>query len=215
MLKQAFSCAVLATWLAIGPSGAEHTDDEHIVDDTPPLVELGYARSSAPQPPDPFVFPRADADPATTITPVLLREIIGWLTQNFDLPASDELPAVTFTTTAHMNALRYRGLLHHDLSNDQQRTAGSDTVAVYDSASRTIYLPEGWRGATPAEMSVLVHEVVHHLQHAAKLPHACPAEREKLAYRAQERWLRRFDRTLSSEFGTDGFTLLVRTSCGF
>ena len=100
---------------------------EHAVDDTPPLVELGFARTSEPQPPDPFVFPRADADPATTITPVLLREIIGWLTQNFDLPASDELPTVAFTTKAHMNALRYRGLLNHD----QQRTAGSgsDTVA--------------------------------------------------------------------------------------
>lgn len=209
MLRQAVRCAVLTTLLAIGPPGAEYAADEA----TPPLVELGFARTNAPQPPDPFVFARADADPATTITPALLREIIGWLAQNFDLPAIDELPAVAFATTAHMDALRYRGLLNHD----QRSTAGggSDTVAVYDSASRTIYLPEGWRGATPAEMSVLVHEVVHHLQHAAKLPHACPEEREKLAYRAQERWLRRFDRTLSSEFGTDGFTLLVRTSCGF
>jgi hypothetical protein len=213
MLRQAFSGAVLAALLAIGPSGAELATAEHAIDDTPPLIELGFARTNAPQPPDPFVFPRADADPATTITPALLREIIGWLAHNFDLPASDELPTVAFTTTAHMNALRYRGLLSHD----QQRTAGSgsDTVAIYDAASRTIFLPEGWRGATPAEMSVLVHEVVHHLQHAAKLPHACPEEREKLAYRAQERWLRRFDRTLSSEFGTDGFTLLVRSSCGF
>jgi len=213
MLRQAFSCAVLATLLAIGPSGPELATANHAVDDTPPLVELGFPRATEPQPPDSFVFPRADADPASTITPALLREIIGWLAHNFDLPASDALPTVAFTTTAHMNALRYRGLLSHD----QQRTAGSgsDTVAIYDSASRTIYLPEGWRGATPAEMSVLVHEVVHHLQHAAKLPHACPEEREKLAYRAQERWLRRFDRTLSSEFGTDGFTLLVRTSCGF
>ena len=94
MLRQAFSCAVLATLLAIGPSGAEHTDDGPAIDATPPLVELGFPRSTAPQPPDPFVFPRADADPATTITPALLREIIGWLTHNFDLPTSDELPTV-------------------------------------------------------------------------------------------------------------------------
>src|SRR5688572_15934791 len=126
MLRQAFSGAVLATLLAIGPSGAdfataEHTTAGYAIDDTPPLVELGFARTTEPQPPDPFVFPRADADPATTITPVLLREIIGWLAHNFDLPAGDALPAVAFTTTAHMNALRYRGLLSHD----QQRTAGS------------------------------------------------------------------------------------------
>jgi hypothetical protein len=33
--------------------------------------------------------------------------------------------------------------------------------------------------------------------------------------RASGRWLQRFDRSLASEFGTDGFTLLVRSNCGF
>jgi hypothetical protein len=208
MVKPAFLCTALLIATAVGASTIPPTDPS----DTPPLVELGMARSTAaPVADDPFVFPKADSDPTATITPALLREIVGWLSQNFDLPASEELPTIAFTSPERMTAIRYRGLLDHHM----QSAAGRDTVAIYDAASQTIYLPEHWRGATPAEMSVLVHEVAHHLQHRAQLRYACPQEREKLAYRAQERWLQRFGRTLSSEFETDGFTLLVRTSCGF
>lgn len=205
MLKPALLCTALLTAavpLAAIVQGA---------DDTPPLVELGMAKGTVATVPErSFVFPKPDSDPRATITPALLREIIGWLAENFDLPATAPLPTVAFTSPERMAALRYPGLLdRHD-----RRVAGSDTVAVYEAATATVHLPLGWRGATPAEMSVLVHEVVHHLQHAAKLPFACPQEREHLAYRAQERWLQRFDRSLASEFGTDGFTLLVRTNCG-
>ena len=208
MLKKALLCTALVTAAVLGASIVEASDH----DDAPPLVELGMAnRTVATVPDQPFVFPRADSDPAATITPALLRDIIGWLAQNFDLPAGAPLPKVAFTSPERMAALRYPGLLERH----EQRVAGSDTVAVYEAATATIHLPLGWRGATPAEMSVLVHEVVHHLQHVAKLPHACPQEREQLAYRAQERWLQRFDRSLASEFGTDGFTLLVRSNCGF
>jgi hypothetical protein len=189
MFKQALVCAALATVVAIGTPNARPADHSR----TPSVVEL------------------ADAQHTATVMPVLLRDIVTWLSLNFDLPATERLPNIAFTSPARMTALRYRGLLsHHD-----QRDAGSDIVAVYDSATETIHLPDGWRGAMPAELSVLVHEVVHHLQHRARLPYACPEEREKLAYQAQDRWLHRFERTLFSEFGTDGFTLLVRTNCGF
>ena len=189
MLKRAFLCAALATMVAAGPSTAQRA--EH---------------GSAPQ-----VAAWANAEPADPVAPALLRDIIRWLSQNFDLPATDELPNIAFTTPERMDVLRYRGFLNRH----EQSGAKSDTVAIYEAASTTIYLPEGWRGMTPAEVSVLVHEVVHHLQHTAKFPYACPREREKLAYQAQDRWLQQFDRTLAGEFGTDGFTLLVRTSCGF
>jgi len=206
MLKQSLICIVLVTAAAIGGSIIRPIDES----DTPPLIELGIAgRMASPARDRPFVFPKTDSDPA--ITPALLHEIIGWLAQNFDLPANAPMPTVVFTSPARMAALRYPGLL----DRHEQRLAGADTVAVYEATTATIHLPQAWRGTTPAEMSVLVHEVVHHLQHVAKLPFACPQEREQLAYRAQERWLQRFGRSLASEFGTDGFTLLVRTNCGF
>lgn len=178
------------------------------------LLALAAPAAAIAQPPavaESFMFPKPDSDPRATVTPAMLREIMGWLAQSFDLPANAPAPIVAFTSPERMAALRYPGLL----DRHEQRATGSSTVAVYEAATGTIHLPLSWRGASPAEMSVLVHEVVHHLQHAAKLPFACPQEREQLAYRAQDRWLARFDRSLASEFGIDGFTLLVNTNCGF
>jgi hypothetical protein len=78
-----------------------------------------------------------------------------------------------------------------------------------------IYLPEGWTGNTPAELSILVHEMVHHLQNVENLKFECPQEREQLAYKAQERWLGLFGRDLLRDFELDPFTLLVATRCGY
>jgi hypothetical protein len=80
---------------------------------------------------------------------------------------------------------------------------------------RTIYLPKTWTGDTPVELSILVHEMVHHLQNLAGMTFACPGAREKLAYAAQKDWLALFGHDLFTEFETDAFTLLVRTECGF
>ena len=71
-------------------------------------------------------------------------------------------------------------------TNLAYRTRKHDTIAIYYDATRTIYLPEGWTGDTPAELSVIVHEVVHHFQNVLRLKYECPQEREKLAYIAQE-----------------------------
>jgi hypothetical protein len=40
-----------------------------------------------------------------------------------------------------------------------------------------------------------------------------PAEREKLAYEAQDEWLHLLGRNLEDEFEVDGLALLVSTSC--
>jgi hypothetical protein len=63
-------------------------------------------------------------------------------------------------------------------------------------------------------MSVVVHEMVHHLQNKAGMSFACPAEREQMAYAAQEKWLGLFGLSLRSEFEIDAFTLKVTTTCG-
>jgi hypothetical protein len=88
-----------------------------------------------------------------------------------------------------------------------------DIVGVYNDQTRTIFLSNNWAGSTPAELSVLVHEMVHHIQNEAGIKYECPAERERLAYEAQEKWLGLFGRSLQSEFGINGLALLVSTSC--
>ena len=41
----------------------------------------------------------------------------------------------------------------------------------------------------------------------------CPAEREKLACEAQDKWLHLFGRNLEAEFEINGLALRVSTSC--
>src|SRR5215813_13028229 len=142
MLKQALVCTALLT-VALPVTAVIQPA---FCDDTPPLVELGMANRTVDAVPEPsFVFPKPNSDPRATITPALLREIMGWLAQNFDLPANAPLPTIAFTSQERMVALRYPGLL----DRHEGRVAGSDTVAVYEAATATIHLPLGWRGATP------------------------------------------------------------------
>ena len=140
----------------------------------------------------------------------LMNSILNWLAANFDLPIIREAPRIEFIQPASMAYVRYRGAVGNQAI---PLDMGRDIVAVYDDAKRTIYLPQGWAGVTPADQSLLVHEMVHHLQNLGNLKYACPEAREKLAFAAQEQWLELFDRTLASEFDLDPFTLLVRTSC--
>lgn len=153
------------------------------------------------------------------VTPALLTSIIDWLAANYDLPASQDLPRVEFTTLMKLVAMRYKGMMptgwREDAIRDPSVQAAHrrEVVAIYNDRTRTIFLPEGWTGVEPVERSVLVHEMVHHLQNLANLKYECPAAREKLAYEAQSDWLKRHGLDLEEEFDLDLFTIFVTSAC--
>ncbi|MBI4273252.1 MAG: hypothetical protein HY659_00940, partial [Rhizobiales bacterium] len=102
---------------------------------------------------------------------VLLTVLVTWLSVNFGLPAIYEHPRIEIVPPAKMAEVRYSRLeatRPDRVAAEAGRLAlpevGHDVFAIYDDLSRTIYLPENWAGKTPAEVSVLVHELVHHLQ---------------------------------------------------
>ena len=134
----------------------------------------------------------------------LLTAIVLWLSINFPLPANLNHPGIKFVSAAEMIAQR-TGVSASEIS--------SDIVALYSNESKTIYLMDGWTGKTPAELSILVHEMVHHLQNVGQLKFACPEEREELAYKAQDSWLHLFGRDLESDFQMDAFTIIVKSKC--
>lgn len=146
----------------------------------------------------------------------LLQDILVWLPANFDLPTGNIAPAIKFLSKERLAAIRYdRFAVGHDRDSSAATSFGQerDVVALYDDNSETVFLPIGWTGATPAEQSILVHEIVHHLQKVARLKFDCPMAREKLAYRAQDRWLERFGSSIEEEFEIDKFTLLISSAC--
>jgi hypothetical protein len=115
-----------------------------------------------------------------------------------------EPPAIEFASPADIAELRYPGA----------RGAGhADVVAVYADETATIYLRDDWNARDPADLSVLVHEFVHHVQNRRHARFACAAQREADAYALQERFLGLFGKSLESEFGVDRFTLTLRTRC--
>ena len=152
-------------------------------------------------------------------TQAKLTEIVTWLASNFDLPAIYDHPSVELAPARKIVAMRYKGVLsdrwREDSIDDPAVLAAHqrNVVAVYHDKTKTIVLPESWTGANPVELSILVHEMVHHLQNLGKLEYECPAAREKPAYLAQDQFLQLHRLDLEKEFEIDKFTLVARSAC--
>jgi hypothetical protein len=151
--------------------------------------------------------------PPERASDAVLTSIITWLASNFDLEPTATLPKVKYISATSIAERRNRAFLGAGGTAASPPDPGRSTVAIYELSEATIYLPADWTGRTPAEVSVLVHEMVHHLQNVAKAKFECPQAREQLAYAAQQRWLGLFGRNLEDEFQLDPFTLLVTTRC--
>ena len=147
----------------------------------------------------------------------LLISIENWLSSQFDLPTINHHPRVELVAPSTIASLAYKKLLSDPsvLADSEMTGSQPDTVSLYDDVTQTIYLPKGWAGSADVEVSVLVHEMVHHFQNLLGFKYACAQEREKLAYMAQDRWLARSGLSLASEFDLDPFSLLVATTCKY
>jgi Domain of unknown function (DUF6647) len=224
MFKQLSLCAALVTLTTIGSSLAqvrEKPDDRSM----PPAIEGPRERSAeGPALNYAVVLGGPELQPvAAGPAQALLTAIVPWLAANFALPPSYQHPSIKLVPATEILFRRYRAftpekqrdVLNAIYGGGAAPGNGRKAVAIYDDVTRTIFLPEGWNGRTQAELSVLVHEMVHHLQKEARLIYPCPGASEKLAYEAQEKWLGLFGLDLASEFEIDPFTLLATTACSF
>jgi len=142
----------------------------------------------------------------------LVTALVTWISDNFDIPANYNHPR-----TAPMSSFGMTNLVYQRIPTDQQQAMSIDqmrkVISLYSVEKKTIYMQPEWTGRTPAELSMLVHEMVHHLQTLNHSSFPCPAAEEKLPYEAQEKWLNMFGRSLSSEFGLDRTTIVLTTAC--
>ena len=145
----------------------------------------------------------------------LVTTIVLWLSANFGLPVTQDHPHLEFVRQEKIVELRYKGLANLQQNPTAAVANPREPVAVYLDTTKTIYLRDDWSGASPGEVSILVHELVHHLQNVGKMTFECPQERERLAYKAQEKWLSLFGTDLMREFDVDPFTLLIASRCFF
>ncbi len=138
------------------------------------------------------------------VRPTLLDFIALWLDARYQLGFPSSPPDIIALPQAELAARRY---------GEGSPAAPDDIVALYDKEARAILVSSDWSAGSFAELSILVHEMVHHLQDESGMVFACPAQREKLAYHAQDEWLKLFDQDLEAAFGIDPALILVATAC--
>ena len=87
----------------------------------------------------------------------LMQVIMLWLSVTFGLPSVANPPTVQQLPGSTIASLRYGAAIE-----DRH-----DVLALYDRRTRTVILRQDWHSQSPADVSVLVHELVHHLQEQA------------------------------------------------
>jgi hypothetical protein len=134
----------------------------------------------------------------------LIVTLTAWIAAHSNLAAAPA-PRIQFIakqemTSAYQGAAHARGFFHVE--------------AFYQPATATIYLPQDWNAAGLRDESVLVHELVHHLQAANKVRVGCPAALERQAYALQIDWLREQGITDPYDFaGLDILAVIIAGSC--
>ena len=61
--------------------------------------------------------------------------------------------------------------------------------ALYSSKNHTVYLPDSWHSNDLRDRSILLHELVHHLQYLNHVKVTCKSEYEFQAFKLQAAWL--------------------------
>ncbi|MBE9640984.1 DUF6647 family protein [Salipiger mangrovisoli] len=123
----------------------------------------------------------ADADPlewrhSATIS-VLVETLETWLDARAPWPRKASEPEVRLISQSSADA------------RSSPRFAGTGpTRGLYDAETDTIYLVRPWDRRDPVDVSILLHEIVHHRQDGAQ-HWVCPEAQELSAYRLQDAWL--------------------------
>lgn len=100
--------------------------------------------------------------------------LAAWIVQNSDLAPMREVPKVKIVTPEYINKLG--GAVRR----------GAQVYGAYVCGSRTVYLRTDFRPGHAD--SILLHELVHHLQCEQSIRHECPQKREYLAYKLQSKF---------------------------
>jgi len=209
MFKQLLLSSVVTSFVAVGIAGAQEPRDfGHLPVQTVPLPGTAFEIV--------FNAPELQAGDPRPMQP-LSAAIVTWLSANFELPAVRDLPRIEFASLTHIADLHFGSVRLPAKAGAVQAQAlipaRYGLLTLYSDSSRTIYLPEGWNGSTPAELSVLVKELVHHIQNVAALEYHCPQAREGVAYAAQQKWLHLFGSDLQTDFDMSPHVFALSSHC--
>ena len=117
----------------------------------------------------------------------LLMTLMLWVSQSMGVIVPTEFPVVQYATSQEMTCM----LAGQDPAECDIVLGKDDSkvLALYNPSSRVLLLQEGRDYTTPASISIIVHELVHHIQTANGLTYSCLGKLERAAYDTQIKWL--------------------------
>ena len=133
----------------------------------------------------------------------LVAVFLAWIFAQTGLTA--DAPPVMLAPKSELEKLYYGPAANHSSFN---------LIALYHHPTGTVYLPDTWSAAELPDRSVLLHELVHHVQRVNNVRGNCRAALERQAIELQIAWLRSQGVEDPYELiGSDAFTVRILTSC--
>ena len=89
-------------------------------------------------------------------------------------------------------------------------------LALYNHITKTVILNKSFWWASTRDQSILLHELVHHMQYSSnykKYKNMCRGLLEKEAYEIQSKWLAKYKLNLLEVMHMNDLYYLVVTSC--
>jgi hypothetical protein len=157
--------------------------------------------------PGPAKAEKSDLQPVagSSPSPELMRALMAWASPRLGLPVPDELPRVVRKDHCGLQAIAYPG---RDCPDE-----GSRVLALYGSG--VMWINNDWRADSLRYVSILLHELIHHMQHHAGVePIPCAAKAlEKPAYEAQFAFLEAAGVDPYETIGINALMLIFVTNC--
>ncbi|MBK1668127.1 hypothetical protein CKO28_08770 [Rhodovibrio sodomensis] len=132
--------------------------------------------------------------------------LMVWISSVSELPLPENLPEITRVEPAQMASLA-NGPGAADPTEDR------GYLALYHAESRTVLLRSDWDMGDLRDRSILVHELVHHLQAEAGRDYVCRGAMEREAYEIQAAWLEERGADLLEVMNMNGLFLHAVTRC--
>lgn len=139
----------------------------------------------------------------------LMLALMTWASAHTGLPVPEAIPHIKQFGQCSIQKIAWPGL-----ACDEEQ----GPIAIYDHRTMTVYLPRSWSSDSLFHVSILLHELVHHMQAEAgmEMTGGCSGSRIELpAYQAQIDWLAAAGVDPHETMGINAFYLRLRTSCGF
>ena len=128
----------------------------------------------------------------------LVDHLEQWLDTNTSLPRRASEPSIEWIGAAKAAYLQ----------GSAQASRNGTTRGLYDPDTQAIYLVRPWDPRNPFDVSVLLHELVHHRQNGGGHWY-CPGAQELDAYRIQEAWLAQ----LGLEANVNWIAVILEAGC--